>query len=95
MDSVILSPGERAEILVNFSRYEPGNTGFLKVDIYNGEEFFALKFSVAPEQSPSLAVPTRTTEIERISPESAQKVRHFTMRSMGRGAAVCPSTVKK
>ncbi len=79
LDYLILSPGERAEIVVDFSVV---NDTFLKVDIYNGTEHEALKINVIDNNSSANnSLPYKLNAITRIPEEAADKTRRFVMQT--------------
>ena len=85
MSSLILASGERAEILVDFSRYTKGQDLYLGVEDYRGAEFRAIQFRVSGETTAGAAVPERLTRIERLPASSASKMRRFDLQTMGMG----------
>ncbi|OZU87216.1 copper oxidase [Virgibacillus indicus] len=91
--AVRLSPGERAEILVDFSQYETGE----KISLINTDSnVYAasasndemdkeelMEFAVTNKESGVNEIPEQLTEIEPIEPKSAVKTREFVMMGMG------------
>jgi blue copper oxidase len=83
--TLVLSPGERAEILVDFSVQAIGESLFLQAEVYGGGGFDLLKFAVGEKGDSLSSLPERLTEIERIPEEQAARIRIFRMQTMGRG----------
>lgn len=94
MTSLQLSPGERAEILVDFTKFEAGD----KIElIHTGSNFVnaasdtdddieakeLMEFVVTDKASGVNEIPKQLTEIDPIDPDSAVKMREFVMEGMG------------
>ena len=78
MNKLILGPAERAEILVDFSNFNDGNT----IQLSNqGLEF--MKFVVNGESESDYAIPEHLTTIEKIDLDEAVKTREFVFQGMG------------
>ncbi|MDA3938568.1 MAG: multicopper oxidase domain-containing protein [Spirochaetia bacterium] len=81
MNSSVLSPGERAEIIVNFSGLA-GKYLSLKVEIYKGREFEAIQFRVEKNSALSIdTIPSRLNRIVRIPESKADITRKFVMQT--------------
>ena len=81
LDYSVLSPGERAEIIVDFTTLY-GKDVFLKVEIYNGREFEALKFKITNNYSDSIEnIPDRLNRILKIPESEADISRRFVMQT--------------
>ena len=85
MSTLILSAGERAEIIVDFSRYGKGSTLHLEAEDYRGSRFRAMQFRISKEARDTTELPEILTRIERIPATKASKTRRFDMRTMGMG----------
>lgn len=91
--AVRLSPGERAEILVDFSQFETGdkialintdsdvNAASASKDEVDIKEL--VEFVVTYQKSGVNEIPKQLTEIEPIDPDSAVKTREFIMAGIG------------
>lgn len=80
LKSLELSPGERAEIVVDFSEYEPGKSVFLL-----DEQFRIAKFVVSKKRARRKILPAKLAAIERLNEYDAQKTRKFVLESAGGG----------
>ena len=81
MDNTVLSPGERAEIIVDFNSIKDEEV-FLKVAIYNGREFEALKIRIENNATGSVSsIPYRLNRIVRIPESGADRTRRFVMQT--------------
>ncbi len=78
MTSLTLGPSERAEILIDFSDYESGDTVEL---LHLGFSF--MTFTVSDEDSNDDEVPDTLAPIEPIAPEKASVVRAFVFQGAG------------
>jgi FtsP/CotA-like multicopper oxidase with cupredoxin domain len=87
--SLILSPGERAEILVDLRNRESEESLFLVTETFQGFRDEVLKIEVGDEQSPNRSaknpVPDRLTSISKIPEKNAVQIRRFDLETMGRG----------
>jgi len=82
----ILSAGERAEILVDFSRYSSGDRLRLMVDQHGGNNFEALELRISGKSARQSEVLTELREQEPIAEATADRTRYFAMETMsGRG----------
>ncbi|MGL4108264.1 multicopper oxidase family protein [Clostridium sp. LP20] len=77
-DSIFLSPGERAEIIVDFSKYEVGTQIELK---NNGKDI--MTFDVVEKIKSGTEIPMNLATVDRMSEEDGSKVRRFELRGMG------------
>ncbi|WP_251474429.1 multicopper oxidase family protein [Neobacillus mesonae] len=77
MTKLILSPGERAEIIVDFSEYKKGDVVELTDQ---GTEF--MKFVVTEEIQETFDIPDELAQIERIDPSKSFKTRSFVFQGM-------------
>lgn len=78
MNKLELGPGERAEIVIDFSKYDKGATLSL-----TGGDFNVLKFKVKDDGIDSTEIPNSLTQITQLSQSSAKTVRKFNLQGMG------------
>ncbi|WP_066173628.1 multicopper oxidase family protein [Bacillus marinisedimentorum] len=83
MNGLLISPGERAEIVVDFSDYDEGETVEL---IHQGAE--VMKFKVTEQNSKDHSLPATLAPIKKIDPYKAGKARKFVMQGMGRNVNI-------
>lgn len=83
MTSLMLSPGERAEIIVDFSRYRTGSVIYLVTP-----GFDILKCIVSGNVSDDTAVPSKLAAIDKIPASSASKTRTFVLSQQGAFVAI-------
>lgn len=76
--SIFLSPGERAEIIVDFSKYEVGTKIELKSDNQN-----IMTFNINEKVEDKNEIPNSLTTINRMTKENVTKERGFELRGMG------------
>ena len=84
LKELILSAGERAEILVDFSQFSPGERIRLYVDQYGGNSFDAMEMVVKNETGKYSQIPGFLREQERIQESEADNTRYFAMETMSR-----------
>lgn len=86
LSHLLLSPGERSEILVDFGMDTSSSKVSLLVDQLPGNKFEALQFTVQDTIfSKSHIVPSTLTSIDWLQESEASKTRHFKMETMSRG----------
>ncbi|MBC2582038.1 multicopper oxidase family protein [Clostridium sp. DJ247] len=78
LNKLELGPGERAEIIVDFSKYKDGSTVAL-----SGGKFNIMAFNVKGEDIDNTMIPEKLTEIEKLSQESVSTTRKFDLQGMG------------
>lgn len=78
MNKLELGPGERAEIVIDFSKYYKGTTLSL-----TGGDFNVLKFNVKDDGIDTTEIPDSLTQITQLSQSSAKTVRKFNLQGMG------------
>lgn len=83
MTRVVLSSGERAEIIVDFSDFKKGDVVYL---MDQGYPF--MKMIVAEEQQEGFDIPEQLTKIDKIDPESVARTRKFALQGMGRNVNI-------
>ncbi|MDX5039062.1 multicopper oxidase family protein, partial [Streptococcus suis] len=76
--NIMLSPGERAEIIVDFSKYEKGT----QLSLMSNKEAI-MTFNVKGDGKDDTEVPSTLTNIERMSEAQATKIRSFELQGMG------------
>jgi len=84
LTEVLLSPGERAEILVDFSRDTIGRGPGLLVDQLPGGRHEAMRFNVGAAPSTSFALPEKLVSIDRLQEKDAVRTRRFSMETFSR-----------
>lgn len=88
VSSLLLGPGERADILVDFSSYSVGTELFLVNNLFSAgtsqgkQKFNIAKFIVNAKVTDSFTLPTTLSLITRISASSASKTRTFDISNM-------------
>lgn len=87
--SILLAPGERLDVLVNFAGLATGTEVFLESRIFdNGgsaqgkQGFKIMKFKVTQTTTDSFTVPASLSSINTISPSSSSKTRNFVINAM-------------
>ncbi|HJY64122.1 MAG TPA: multicopper oxidase domain-containing protein, partial [Ignavibacteria bacterium] len=95
--SFMLSPGERVEILIDFSSYSIGQNVILKTLPYSwqgmstykqGVELNILRFDIVNNNSSGGVVPVSMTPIEYYNPNEVTFVRNFSLTIFGSGTNV-------
>ncbi|MEJ7831133.1 MAG: multicopper oxidase domain-containing protein, partial [Segetibacter sp.] len=87
--SILLAPGERLDVLVNFAGLTPGTEVFLESrEFNNGGEaqgkqgFKIMKFKVTQTVNNSFTLPASLSSLNSISPASSSKTRNFIINAM-------------
>ena len=87
--SILLAPGERLDVLVNFAGLALGSEIFLENKVFNNagnaqgkQGFKILKFKVTQITSDSFSVPGSLSSINPVSPSSSSKTRNFIINAM-------------
>ncbi len=83
--SIILSAGERSEILVDFGADVAGSKISLLVDQFAGKRFEAMQFSVRSTKQKSFRIPEKLANIDWLVEKDAANTRTFRMETMSRG----------
>jgi len=78
LDQLILGPGERAEVIINFSKYKKGDALSLL-----GDGLKILNFNVKGNGIDTTEIPAHLTDINRIPETAASKIRSFKLDGMG------------
>ena len=83
--SLMLSPGERADILINFSSYSVGTEIYLQSNSFTsmsqGNEFKIMKFKVDKSEAETFSLPSSLSVINSLSPASADTTRSFVLKA--------------
>lgn len=79
MNSVVLAPAERAEIIVDFSSFKEGE----KVKLFD-QDIALMNFVIGSESKEISEIPDKLTTIEKINPAEATATRTFTLQGMGK-----------
>ena len=90
VNSLLLGPGERADILVNFKNYTVGKEIYLTSKAFNGgaqgqQEFKIIKFVVSQQMNETFTVPSQLSVIQPISTASASQTRTMKIKGMMQG----------
>ena len=85
MKAIVLSAGERAEIVVDFSDSGRDQRISLLVDQMKGSRFEALQIRVKNAAAPTASLPETLRPLDRIPESEATVVRSFTMETMSMG----------
>jgi len=85
LNSLILSAGERSEILVDFGNDSPNAKISLFVDQTVGNRFEAMQFTVNQTTNQTFSIPERLVSIDWLSESQAVKTRTFRMETMSGG----------
>jgi FtsP/CotA-like multicopper oxidase with cupredoxin domain len=93
--NILLAPGERLDVLVNFSGLTVGTEVFLESKIFNkagnaqGKQGFKIiKFKITQTVSDSFTVPVSLSSISTVSPSSSSKTRNFSINAMQMGGSM-------
>lgn len=97
LNSVMLGNGERAEVVIDFSKYKTGDSVILKSlpfevkekmqaslegRIDNGKEIELMKFVIKDRTDKNLPLPTTLANIDKLAEANASKTRVFTLSDM-------------
>jgi blue copper oxidase len=85
LKNLVLSAGERSEILVDFSNEEMGAKSTLLVDQVPGNKFEAMQFTVKSSSKSTFKLPEKFANIEWLQERDASRTRKFKMETMSRG----------
>ncbi|MES2872926.1 MAG: multicopper oxidase domain-containing protein [Bacteroidota bacterium] len=87
--NILLAPGERLDVLVNFAGLTTGSELFLESKVFNGagnaqgkQGFKILKFKITKTVSDSFTVPISLSSVSTVSPSSSSKTRNFIINAM-------------
>ncbi len=90
--SLLLAPGERADLIVNFSNYPVGNELFLMSNTFSAgasqgkQNFRIMKFRVTQNEKDAFSLPEKLSTIEPISKSNVTKTRTFDISNGGMGS---------
>ncbi|GIO25804.1 multicopper oxidase family protein [Ornithinibacillus bavariensis] len=82
MTTLRQSPAERAEVLVDFSKFKTGDTVSL-VDVSTDAKIELMEFVVTNKESGVNEIPTQLAKISHYDPNNAVKTRQFVMSGVG------------
>ncbi len=85
MNTIVLSAGERAEILLDLTTAAMGDETSLLVDQMQGSRFEAMRIKVDRAAESKICLPGKLRPLDRIAEAEASVVRTFTMETMGMG----------
>ena len=90
VNSLLLGPGERADILVDFRNYAVGKEIYLTSKTFSGEaqgqqEFKIMKFVVNRKESDTFTKPSKLSVIQPIAPVSSSKTRIMKIKGIMEG----------
>lgn len=86
LQELVLSAGERAEILVDFGDASADDKLRLMVDQYNGNTYEAMELRVSSDKAEQRTLVTELREQPRLAESDADRTRNFAMETMsGRG----------
>jgi blue copper oxidase len=85
MNSIVLSAGERVEVLLDFTAAAPGDETSLLVDQMRGSSFEAMRIKIDRPAERKISLPGKLRALDRIVESEASVVRSFTMETMGMG----------
>lgn len=87
--SILLAPGERLDVLLNFAGLAAGSEIFLESKVFNNagnaqgkQGFRIMKFKIAETVSDGFSPPVSLSSINPISPSSSSKTRNFIITGM-------------
>ncbi len=87
--NILLAPGERLDVLVNFAGLTAGSELFLESKVFNNagnaqgkQGFKIMKFKISQTVSDSFIVPVLLSSINTVSPSSSSKTRNFIINAM-------------
>lgn len=85
MNSIVLSAGERAEILVDFSKDSKDTVITLLVNQMRGKNFKAMQITVNNDRQTARSLPQTLRPLDRIAESESSRTRFFVLESMGGG----------
>ena len=85
LQELILSAGERAEILIDSGSYTSGDRIRLLVDQFSGTTYEAMELRVSEAKAEQAAVVDRLREQPRLAESTADRSRYFAMETMSSG----------
>lgn len=85
MNSIVLSAGERAEVVIDLSDVELGNQIILTVEQMKGSLFEAMRITVDRPAETTGRLPDHLRTLDKIPESEADGIRGFTMETMSMG----------
>ena len=85
VSELVLSAGERAEFLLDFSKYQADDKIRFLVDQYNGNSYEGLEIRVSQNTAKQTQIPAYLREQRPIDESTADNIRHFSMETMSAG----------
>ncbi len=85
MNSIVLSAGERAEVMLDLTETAVGAEISLLVDQMKGNRFEAMRIKVNQPAESTVSLPVELRSLDRIPESEASVVRRFAMATMGMG----------
>jgi len=91
VQNILLAPGERADILVDFKNTNVGDEIFLQSNSFDGgiqgnQSFRILKFQVNKSENDSFILPSTLSGIQALQASASKKTRTFDIANAGHGA---------
>ncbi|MBC7511251.1 MAG: multicopper oxidase domain-containing protein [Ferruginibacter sp.] len=93
--NILLAPGERLDLLVNFTGLTPGTDVFLESKEFNNagnaqgkKEFKIMKFKITKSVNDSFTIPVSLSSFNAVSPSSSSKTRNFILNAMQMGSGM-------
>ncbi|WP_298844262.1 multicopper oxidase family protein [Clostridium sp.] len=83
LNKLILGPGERAEVIIDFSKYKKGD----KLSLL-GDGIGILNFNVKEDGIDTTEIPTHLTDINKIYETANSKIRRFQLEGMGNTVSI-------
>ena len=87
--NILLAPGERLDVLVNFAGLTVGTEVFLESKVFNNagnaqgkQGFKIMKFKITQTVSDSFIIPVSLSSFNTVSPSSSSKTRNFIINAM-------------
>jgi len=77
--TLLISPGERVEVVVDFSAYKTGTQVVLKNLLGSGRTLDVMRFDVNRKETDTALVPASLRPIQRFSPAISMRTRTFTL----------------
>lgn len=85
LEAVVLSPGERAEVLVDLRGRPAASPLSLEAELFQGGRLRALSIVASRPAATAVSIPAALAPIARIDASAAERVRSFVLSTMGPG----------
>ena len=85
-DTVLLAPGERCDVVVDFAAFGPGAEVTLRNGLGTGNAGEVIRFRVTSRASDESRIPQQLSRIEPLPPDRAVRTRTWTFRRAATGA---------